>query len=188
MRRSTFSLARRQQVEFGIEARVDVRRKRGEGVEDETCQTRREDSVAFGDPMHGFDELGPCDRLGDVTAHARADHRDDVLGGVGNGEREEAHLGVVTMQGSHDSCATPSRQMDVDQNDVRQTFGDELNRRFDIVGFADDVDCCPELGAHASKKERVVVDEENPRSTQWCSVIGASFSARPRSPRPDCCG
>ena len=88
-----------------VQVLVDRRRVggRGEGVEHEAGQPRREDGVAVGHPADRGGQLGAGDRLGDVAAGAAADHADDVLGGVGHRQREEPH---VRQLGDAGSCST----------------------------------------------------------------------------------
>ena len=79
-----------------VERRVGGgRRGAGERVEDEARQPRREDGVARGDPLHRVGELDARDRLRHVAAGARADDRDDVVGVVGDRQREEPVSGLA---------------------------------------------------------------------------------------------
>jgi hypothetical protein len=79
-------------------------------------------------------------RFGDVAAGAGADHRDHVLGGVGDGDGEEPHLGEdAEHRLEHGATAAPG-QVDVEEDHVRAGGDDALDGRVDISGLAHDVE------------------------------------------------
>ena len=62
--------------------------------------------------------LGGCDRLGDVAAGARPDHRDHILGVIGDREREEPLAGAP-LGDPLDHLDTPAAgHVDVEQDDI----------------------------------------------------------------------
>src|SRR5699024_2828147 len=84
----TFALG--EAVQFGVD-RWGI--GRGERVQDETGQARRKDRVTIGHPHDGVGQFLAGDGLGDVSAGPTSHDADDVLGRVGDRQRQEADPG-----------------------------------------------------------------------------------------------
>src|SRR6478735_1147107 len=176
MRRIT-SRSRREAVELLVDL-GDLTGRRAERVEDEAGEARAEDGVAVGHPTDGGEQLLGADRLRHVAPGTGADDRDDVLGGVGDGEREEAdrHVGAGLDPGarSDDVGATvpvAAGQVHVEEHDVGSLLLDDLHGRLDRTGLAGDLERegpgprrggeGGQLGAHAGAEHVVVVDDDD---------------------------
>ena len=86
-------------------------------------------------------QVRPGDRLGHVAARAGADDGDDVLGGVGDRQREEPHVRQLGAQRLQDGPAAAAGQVDVEQHDVGPGRpGSPSTAVVDVGGLADDVD------------------------------------------------
>jgi hypothetical protein len=174
----------------------------GEGIEDEAGQARREDGIARPDPVHRLQQFAAGNGLRDVAAGSGTDNGDHVLGGIGDGEGEELHLGMVREDARQHGVAAAAGEVDVEQDDVGDALVDELDGRLDLVGLADDLDGVAELGPHAGPEDGMVLDQEDPGrrppssargsgppagggvgSSGWVAAAWA-WSARPRCPRP----
>ena len=185
------ALARGERVELGVDGRLAG----AERVEHEAGEPRREDGVALGRALDRVDELLARDRLGHVAARAGADDVDHVLGGVRDGEREEADAGALRRDLRDHGVAAAVGQVDVEQDDVGIEIADERDCLRDGAGLADDLDGVAELGPDARAEEMVVVDEDDApaahddlrsrNSTSVPSGVDASVAVPPtRSIRP----
>ena len=146
----------------------------GEGVEDEAGQAGREHGVAVGHPDDGLGELGPRDGLGHVAARPGPDDADDVLGGVGHRQGQEADVGMDAADGLDDGLAAAVGHVHVDEDDVGDPLADELDGRRHLVGLPHHLDLGTELGPHPGPEEPVVVDQEDPQASARCSSPGSS--------------
>src|SRR5690606_16528646 len=127
-------------------------------------QPRREDGIAFGYPADGRDQVVTGDGLGDVAASTRSDGADDVLGGVGDRQREEAHVRQLRVDLADDLAAAPTGKVYVEQDHLGCGGEHHLHRLGGVGGFTDDGDGVRRLGqfgAHAGAEHRVVVDEDD---------------------------
>ena len=150
-------------VKLGVPAGVGVGAARsvGERLEDKAGESRGEDGVARPHSPDGVDQVSARDVLGDVAAGARPDDRDDVLGGVGDREGEEANAGTSGAGGAdlaQDSQSASIGHVHVQEDHVGLAFDDHLHGGGDIVGVPDDVDRVGDLGPYAGADELVVVD------------------------------
>ena len=154
------ALTGRQLVELGVEARRRCTAL-GEGVEHEAGQARREHRVPGGDPVDGLEELGARDRLGDVAAGAGPDDVDHVLGGVGDRQGEELHLGMMGQHAAQDGVPAAAGEVHVEQDHVGQALADELDGGRRLVGLAHHLDRVAQLGPDAGPEHGVVLDQED---------------------------
>ena len=178
-----------QDVAFaaGEPVQLRVRGRRGAGpvgerVEHEAGQARGEHRVAGPHAAHRVGQLPAGDRLRDVPAGARADHRDDVLGGVGDAQRQEHHVRLRRADPAQHLGAAAVGHVDVEQHDVRAQVRDPGDRLGDRARLADHRhvgDAAVQLGAHAGAEQGVVVDEEDPH--RRCRL--ASVELAPVAPR-----
>ena len=125
----------------------------GERVEHEAREPRREDRVAVVDAADRVLELGARDRLRDVAAGARTDRRDDVLRGVGGGERQEARRVLAACHGVDHRDSAAVGHVHVEQHDIGPFVADRCHGLGDGLGVADDVDPPLQLGAHAGAEQ-----------------------------------
>jgi len=154
-----------QLIELGIEGRpggIDGR-PAGEGVQDEARQPGREDRVAGRDPVHGGHQVGTRDRLGDVTPRARPDDGNDILGRILGRQRQETHLRMGRLRRRDHVLAAPAGQVNIEQNDIRENAGDQVDRRPDVARLTDDLDLVAELGTHSGTEQAVVIDDNDRR-------------------------
>ena len=70
--------------------------------------------------------------------------------------------GCARLDGLDHRLAPAAGQVDVEQHDVGQPFGDQLDGRRDLVRLSDDLDRVAELAADPGAEQVVVVDEEDP--------------------------
>src|SRR5580692_1322059 len=180
-----FPLARGQLVKLGIKGRPDPRspgRTRstrstrrtgslssrcGEGIKHEPRQPVREHRVARRDPADRVGKLRGGDRLRHVATRARPDHRDHVLGRVGGGKREKAHLRMRGLDRLDHGLAAAARQVHVEQHHIGPQRGDQLDRGLHVVRLAHDVDLPAKLGADPGPEQPVIVDKHHPRSAHF---------------------
>lgn len=145
----------------------------GASVEAKASRTkpasRGEDRVAVLDPEDGVDQVGAGDGLGDVAAGAAPDDADDVLGGVRDGQRQEAHR---VLDRAHEGRAAAqhldaaaAREVDVEEDDLGAGRRDDGDRLVDVGGLADDLDTgllgAADLGLYSGAEHPVVVDEHD---------------------------
>jgi hypothetical protein len=135
----------------------------GEGVQHEAGQARRKDGVSRRHAVDRVEQIGPRDVLRDVASRSGSDDADDVLGGVGDREREESNLGRAGSDGPQDGEAPAVGHVDVEQDDLGPSLKDDLDRGLDLVRLADDVERGRELAADTGANEFVVVDQEDAR-------------------------
>ena len=104
---------------------------------------------------------GAGDRLGHVAPCAGADHRDHVLGGVGDREREEAlrRARLPRPGGSPRPRRRPACGRRAGRR--RAARQDRRDGLLDRPGVAENVDQVLELGAHAGAEQGVVVDDDD---------------------------
>ena len=152
------ALARRQRLEL----RGGGPARRAEGLQHERGQARAEARLAGGDGRDRRQQLGGVDRLGHVAQRARADHRHDVLGGVGDREREHPRRASARQRLQHRHAAAVG-QVHVEQHDVGLRRGDHRQRLGGRGRLAHDVVMGGELGAHARAEEMVIVDDDDPQ-------------------------
>ena len=101
------------------------------------------------------------DGLGDVAPGAGPDHRDHVLGGVGDRQRQEHEVGERRLQRLDDRLAAPAGEVDVEQHHLGLGGPDPLHGRLDVAASPSTVDAVAQLGPHAGAEHLVVVDEEH---------------------------
>ncbi|GAB3211703.1 hypothetical protein GCM10027294_35120 [Marinactinospora endophytica] len=53
--------------------------------------------------------------------------------------------------------------MDVQQDEIRDLFGDDPYRAVDVAGLTDDLDRVPEFATHAAAEQTVVVHDHDAR-------------------------
>src|SRR3984957_15372175 len=169
-----------QLVQFRVERRPDVRRRRGGGerVEHESRQPVREHRVAAGHPPDGVGQVGGGDRLGDVAPGPGPDNRDHVLRGVRGRQRQELNLGVRLLHLGDDRVTAAARQVHVEQHDVGELAPDQLDGGGDVIGLAHDLDLPAELGPHPRAEQAVVIDQDDPRHA-LVAAVGRAHRRRP---------
>src|SRR4051794_283718 len=165
-------LARRQLVEVGVAAHPVAG---AEGVQHEPREAWREYGVAARDLLDRRRQLRAGDGLRDVAAGAGADHRNHVLGGIRDGQREELHARPLGRHLVDDRVAAPVRQVHVEQHHVGVELLDQRHGGGDASRLPDHLDRVTELGPHAREEEIVVVDQDNPALhasalTTWSST------------------
>ncbi len=67
-----------------------------------------------------------------------------------------------TPDGLDHGLAPTVGHVDVDEHDVGEALGDELDGGSRLIGIPYDLDRVAELGAHPGEEEVVVVDQEDP--------------------------
>ena len=137
--------------------------ERGERVEHEPGEPRREHGVAVRDPAHRVGQLDPGDGLGHVAARAGADDRDHVLGGIGDREREEPLGRSALGHLADDLEPAAAGHVHVEQDHVGLELDDQRHRLLDARGIAEHVDEPVELRPHTRAEERVVVHDHDAR-------------------------
>jgi len=112
-----------------VELRIDGWRGRaGERVEHEPRQPGREHRVAVMDPTDREGEVGRRDGFGDVSSGAGPDHGDDVVGGIGHRECQEAHARMLRGEGLDHAGSAAIGKVHVEQHHVGRRFRDGLDR------------------------------------------------------------
>src|ERR1700733_1587418 len=151
-----------QLVKLGIERRLHLGARCREGVQHEAGQPVREHRVAVGDPPDRVGKLGGGDRLGHVSPRAGPDHRDHVLGGVGRGQGQEAHVGEAGLDRLDDRVPAAAGHVHVQQHHVGDQRADQVDGRLHVVGLAHQLELPAELGPDTGPEQAVIVDQHDP--------------------------
>src|SRR5205085_5276556 len=114
-------------------------------------QAGGEDGVAVGHPLDRVDQVGARDRLRHVAAGPGPDDGDDVLGGVGHRQGEEADVGTGAGYRLDDLLAPAAREVGVEQYDVGIGVKDADDGAVDVVGRSDHLHLVAQLGPHAGQ-------------------------------------
>ncbi len=154
-----------------------------EGIEDEAGQARREDGITGCDPVDRLQQFAAGNGLGDIAAGSGTDDCDDILGRVGDGEGEKLHLRMVGQDAVEDGLTAAAGEMDIEEDDVGEALADQLDGRCHLVRLADDLDGVPELGPHAGPEDRMVLDEEDPRSVAHRGIDSSTSVPSPGADR-----
>ncbi len=114
------------------------------------------------------------------------DHIDYVLRGVGDGQREEADVGMGLFHRLDDGPAAATGEMDVEQNHIRLPLPDQFDGGVDRVGLPDHFDRPTDLGPDPGPEQVVVVDQEHTNPLAHCrsSWPGTGIVRRTSVPEP----
>jgi hypothetical protein len=143
----------------------------GEGVEDETSQSRGEHRVPPVHPAHRVDQFPPGDRLGDIPTGSAADDRDHVFGRVGYRQREEHHVGLFGTDPTQHLGSASLGHMDVEKHNVGPEMRDAGDRLLHRTALADHYDRRQvriagtgpvQFGLDPGSEQCVIVHQEHP--------------------------
>src|SRR5699024_1899916 len=116
---------------------------------------------------------------------------DDVLGRVGDRQRQEADPGVLGQDTAQHLHAPTAGQVDVEKDQIGLFFRDHVHGAVDVTGLAQDFDGVTEFTAHPAAEQAVVVHDHDPgdrvsvaegRAVRAVVFHTWSLPTRPRGP------
>src|SRR5699024_10642556 len=160
-----------------------------ERVEHESREPRREYRVATVDSGDGARDFRAGGGFREIPSRARSDNTHDVVCRVRNAQRE--HLGASALRTLGDDAgdlgspaARPPGQVDVEENDIGLSLGDELDRLINSSRLPHDPELPTEGGSQPGPEDLVIIDDDDADLSLTRVLVHVSSPSLVRAPLP----